>query len=110
MLELTTIQPQRIGHGVHLCKEAAEWIKSNQILLEMCLTSAIKTQMVREAGEHPGLKLLLEGHPVSICTDDPLIFNTTLSQEYALVGHLTGLTPEELAESQKETARYHFLR
>jgi adenosine deaminase len=110
MMELQTLQPQRIGHGVHLCIEAVEWIKSNQVLVEMCLTSALKTGMISEMSEHPALKLLLEGHPVSICTDDPLIFNTTLSQEYAYVGLITGLSPEAIEALQKETEKYHFLR
>ena len=41
--------------------------------------------MVREAAEHPGMGLLREDYPVAICTDDPLIFNTTLSRESEIV-------------------------
>ena len=108
MKELLTIQPNRIGHGVHLCEEGKSWIKEKKILVELCLTSAIKAGMISEAQEHPALKLLLQGHPVAICTDDPLVFNKTLSQEYTHVANLTGLLPEDLQELQKQTQHYHF--
>lgn len=110
MIELYALQPQRIGHGVHLCSEAINWIKRHKILVELCLTSAVKTQMISKASEHPALQLLIEGHPVSICTDDPLIFNTTLSQEYAQVASITGLSPEAIERLQKEARKYCFLR
>lgn len=108
MMELLTIQPERIGHGVHLCNEGMSWIKDNKIPVELCLTSAIKAGMISQGNEHPALKLLIEGHPVAICTDDPLIFNTTLSQEYAHVASLAGLSPEELQELQKHVKNYSF--
>lgn len=109
MMELLTIQPKRIGHGVHLCEEGKKWIKEKKILVELCLTSAVKAGMISDAKEHPALELLLQGHPVAICTDDPLIFNTTLSQEYTHVAILTGLLPEEIQELQKQTQNYNFL-
>lgn len=109
MLELTTIQPQRIGHGVHLCEEAKQWIRVNNILVELCLTSAVKAGMIQDPNEHPALALLLQGHPVAICTDDPLIFKTTLSKEFALVSFLTELTPEELHSLQIQNRQYNFL-
>ena len=110
MMELLTIQPHRIGHGVHLCEEGKKWIKEKKILVELCLTSAVKAGMIRDAKEHPALQLLLQGHPVAICTDDPLVFNTTLSQEYTHVAILTGLLPEEIQESQKKIKNYNFLQ
>ena len=76
MLELMTIEPERIGHGVHLCEEGVKWIKEKKVLVELCLTSAVKAGMIKDAKEHPALKLLLAGHPVAICTDDPLVFGT----------------------------------
>ncbi len=107
MLELQTLQPERVGHAVHLCQEAKDWIKTHQVLVEMCLTSAVKAGMITEASHHPALQLLLNGHPVSICTDDPLIFNITLSQEFALVSHITKLSPQQIEETQKLASKYN---
>lgn len=109
MMELLTLQPERIGHGVHLCNEAKRWIIEKKILVELCLTSAIKAGMISDAKEHPALDLLLQGHPVAICTDDPLVFKTTLSHEYMLVVIHTGLLPEEIQALQKQIQSYNFL-
>lgn len=109
MLELTTLKPERVGHAVHLCQEAKDWIKTHQILVEMCLTSAVKAGMIAEASEHPALQLLLDGQPVSICTDDPLIFNTSLSQEFALVSQLTNLSSRAIEETQRLASKYNFI-
>lgn len=108
MLELTTLQPQRIGHGVHLCEEAQQWIIDNHVLVELCLSSAWKSRMIDHPHEHPAIQLMLQGHPVAICTDDPLIFNTTLSEEYAHIALLTGLTLEKIQMMQEANEAYHF--
>ncbi len=109
MLELSTIQPERIGHGVHLCEEGNKWIKDKKTPIELCLTSAVKAGMINDAKEHPALQLLLQGHPVAICTDDPLVFNTTLSQEYVHAATLTGLSPQKIQESQQQVQVYRFI-
>ncbi|MBA2727425.1 MAG: hypothetical protein H0U49_04550 [Parachlamydiaceae bacterium] len=108
MLELLTIQPKRIGHAVHLCEKGREWIKEKNVLVELCLTSAVMAGMISDAKDHPAIQLLLEGHPVAICTDDPLVFSTSLSQEYAHIAMLTGLLPEEIQELQKPIQNYAF--
>lgn len=108
MLELNNIQPERVGHAVYLCKEAYNFIVVNKIPIEMCLTSAFKAGMVKEPGHHPVLPLLLSGHPVAICTDDPLIFRCSLSQEFALASILTGLSVEEIARTQESVQSYAF--
>ncbi len=108
MMELSTIQPERIGHGVHLCEEAQRWILDNRVPIELCLTSALKAGMIAEAREHPALQLLLQGHPVAICTDDPLIFQTSLSEEYNCVATAAGLTVERLYEMQQQVQAYRF--
>lgn len=100
MLELTLLDPIRIGHGVHLSKEAKEWIFKRKLPLELCLTSAVRAGMIKQAEDHPGIFLLKTGYPVVICTDDPLIFNTTLSKEYAQVSLITGISLEKLTRLQ----------
>ncbi len=109
IMELQTIEPQRIGHGVHLCQEARRWIEENKVLFELCLTSALNTGMIKKLEDHPGLQLLQKGHPVAICTDDPLIFNTSLSQEYAKVAFLTELSVDEIDKLLKKIMNYRFL-
>jgi hypothetical protein len=49
-----------------------------------------------------------ERHPVSIGTDDPLIFRTTLTKEYELAARLLGMPPQEIEASQHALAPYNF--
>jgi adenosine deaminase len=95
---LETLSPDRIGHGVHLCQEAEEWILSHRTPLEVCLTSSVLVQMVRDYPEHPGLRYFRQGHPIVLCTDDPLIFGVSLSQELQKAHEYCGLTLEEIEE------------
>lgn len=83
---LETLRPHRIGHAVFLTEEAKEWLKIHPIPTEMCLTSALKVKMIEKPHWHPALShYALRDMPYSVCTDDPLIFNVTLSDEYALL-------------------------
>jgi len=95
---LEALQPDRIGHGVHLCKEAEQWMFSHRIPLEVCLTSSVLVQMVKDYHEHPGLRYFRQGHPIVLCTDDPLIFGVSLSQELQKAHEYCGLTLEEIEQ------------
>jgi adenosine deaminase len=114
MSELERYQPRRIGHGVHLCDAARKWVLDRRIPIEMCLSSSVLAQMTTEIHHHPSIKLLKEGYPVAICTDDPLIFQTSLSAECALALEALGFQPhtdeyvQKLEEIQLATAQYRF--
>jgi adenosine deaminase len=103
---LTLLNPARVGHGVHLCPEAADWIFSHQIPLEICLTSSVLVKMVDSFDQHPGLQLFRKGHPVAFCTDDPLLCSTSLSQELFLAHKEAGLTRDEVEKAALESRRY----
>ncbi len=102
MKELQILKPTRVGHCVHLCTQAQEWIKERKIPVEMCLTSAVKVGMIANYDQHPALELLTEGHPVVICTDDPLIFRTTLSQECAKVVEIMNISVDAMMQLQEK--------
>ncbi len=89
---LDLLQPDRIGHAVFLSEEAKRSIFERRIPIEMCLTSAVKVQMIENYQDHPALSYFSSGHPVSVCTDDPLIFQTSLSNEMRLAFEKGGLS------------------
>jgi aminodeoxyfutalosine deaminase len=75
---------ERIGHGVRSIEdpELVDHLAENQIPLEVCPTSNLWTGIYPSYEAHP-LKALHEaGVPVSINTDDPEFFRTSLAQEY----------------------------
>jgi adenosine deaminase len=108
MRELEMLQPARIGHGVFLCERAKEWIYSRRLPIEMCLSSALKAHMVECASQHPALELIRQGYPVAVCTDDPLIFRTSHSQESELARSLLGYSVEQMQELHDQALAFRF--
>lgn len=102
MEELERYQPKRIGHGVHLCEAARRWVLERRIPIEMCLSSSVLAQMTAEVHHHPSIDLLRDGYPVAICTDDPLIFRTSVSAECALALECLGYTDPNSREGLKK--------
>ena len=121
MKELQDIKPNRIGHAVHLHEEARNYVIKNRIPIEMCLSSATKVQMVNNMKDHPALSLinakLLENsyddknqaYPILICTDDPLIFNTSLSKECQLTADILNLSEKHIIRMQESAFKHSFL-
>lgn len=78
---------QRIGHGVRAIEDPAllALLHDRQIPLEINPTSNICLHVYRRLAEHPFPHLDRMGIPVTVNSDDPPLFNTSLSQEYALL-------------------------
>lgn len=77
-------KPIRIGHGIAAAEdeEIIKLIKDSSILLELCPTSNIATGSYKNILQHPIRDFILKNIPLIICTDDPGVFNTSLSDEY----------------------------
>lgn len=75
---------KRLGHGVLSIDypELLEEIKENNILLEVCPTSNIQTNIYKTINEHPISELFKKGVSVCINTDNRTVSNVTLSEEY----------------------------
>lgn len=87
----------RIGHGFHAGEDPQllSMIKERGITLEVCPTSNLQTGMVRDIKEHPIQKYYEEGVRVAVCTDDMVVCDTTLAQEYSLLADAFGWTKED---------------
>ncbi|HEY3281589.1 MAG TPA: adenosine deaminase [Armatimonadota bacterium] len=74
---------ERIGHGVRAIEDAAllEYLAEHKVPLECCPTSNVATGVVSDWPSHP-VRALYDRHiPLSVSTDDPTLFGTTLSRE-----------------------------
>jgi len=112
---ITECHTNRIGHGTFLfaadmisdksisnrknfIESLTEYIASQRITLEVCPTSNLQTipELNNEIANHP-LKMMIENNlAVSICTDNRLVSNTTVTKELELVTDAFGLNPEQL--------------
>ena len=81
---LRTLDAVRIGHGVR-CLEDVDLVaelRERQIPLEVCPTSNVCLGVASSFSEHPLPRLLDAGLYVTLNSDDPPMFGTTLTDEY----------------------------
>jgi len=81
---LRSLRADRIGHGVRCLEDPKliEELRARQIPLEMCPTSNVCLKVSPTLAEHPLPRLLAEGVYVTLSSDDPPMFNTTLTDEW----------------------------
>jgi adenosine deaminase len=83
---------QRIGHGVRCVEDLAlvAELRERQVPLEVCPSSNVCLGVVPELAAHQLPQLLAEGLYVTINSDDPPMFNTTLTDEYLRIAATFG--------------------
>ncbi|MEU7875853.1 adenosine deaminase [Dactylosporangium sp. NPDC049140] len=108
---LSHLGAERIGHGIAAASDPAlmAHLKEHDIALEVCPTSNVCTRSVPSLAEHPLAALVAAGVPVTVNSDDPPMFSTTLNQEYLVAASLLGLSAEGVAELARQGVRYSFL-
>lgn len=81
---LEVADSQRIGHGVRAIEDQklVAHLREKQIPLEVCPTSNICLKVYPSISEHCLPQLLKEGLYITINSDDPPMFNTTLTNEF----------------------------
>ena len=102
---------ERIGHGLTAGQdpELVEELSTRQIPVEICLTSNLRTGVCPSVAEHPVRSYFDQGVMVTLNTDDPAMFGTSLSQEYQLAQNHFGFTDEHLRELARNSFEASFL-
>lgn len=97
---LRSLHAQRIGHGVRCLEDPAlvAELRDRQIPLEVCPTSNVCLHVVPSMAAHMLPRLLAEGLTVTLNSDDPPMFNTTLTGEYLAAAHTFGLSLADLRQ------------
>jgi adenosine deaminase len=88
----------RIGHGTraHEDPELLDYLGDHEIPLELCPVSNVRTGVVSSIAKHPIRDYFQRGLIVSVNTDDPKMFNTSLDEEYELLEQECGFTKQEI--------------
>ena len=73
-----------------------DYLAEHRITLDICPTSNVKLRVVPSIAEHPIRELFDRGVPVTVSTDDPLMFMVTMSEEYSALSAGLGFTHDEL--------------
>lgn len=109
---ITKLHADRIGHGTHLygidqvqvdedphryVRQLSQYVADRRILLEVCITSNMQTMPgLRRVEEHPFGRMVDERLSVTLCTDNRLVSNTTVSRELGLATEAFNIAPAEL--------------
>lgn len=108
---LEIARPERLGHGIRVVEDEGllARLAESGLPFEVCPTSNVALKNVPSLAEHPIGRLLGAGIRLSVNSDDPAMFDTTLSLEYARVGDTLGLNAEALAKLSLTALDHAFL-
>jgi aminodeoxyfutalosine deaminase len=108
---LTDLGAERIGHGVSAVRDRRllDYLAEHRIGMEVCPTSNLRTRAVSSLAEHPLPTMVEAGLLVTINSDDPPMFGTTLNDEYAVAAQLLGYGREGVAQLARNAVTAAFL-
>jgi adenosine deaminase len=96
---LDHLQPNRIGHGVRAVEDPAVLARlaDEGIVCDVCPTSNLTLGLAPSPAEHPLRRMLEAGVRCTLNADDPLMFGSSIVQEYALARDRMGLDDDALS-------------
>jgi aminodeoxyfutalosine deaminase len=105
------LRAERIGHGLTAAQdpELVEELATRQIPVEICLTSNLRTGCCPALAEHPVRNYFDQGVMITLNTDDPAMFGTSLAREYQLAQETFAFTDEHLRELARNSFEASFL-
>jgi adenosine deaminase len=108
---LDSLGVRRIGHGVRAIEDAdlIRRIADDGIVLEVCPTSNIRTAVYPGYGDHPLNRLREAGCAVTLNSDDPPFFDTTIGQEYEVAAKRFGWSDADLLASTEASLNAAFI-
>ncbi len=79
------LKPERIGHGIRSAEDPnlLNALRGAGVAIDISLTSNCRTGVWPNLETHPIKKIHAAGICISLNTDDPALFYTTLHEEYA---------------------------
>lgn len=108
---ITHLNVTRIGHGFLSIQDdqLIQTLIKKSIHLEICPISNLRTGSVKSIAEHPIRALFDQGVSLSINSDDPGIFDSSIIDDYELCMVHYGFTVEEFRKCNLEALKASFL-
>lgn len=107
---LRVLGAERIGHGTSAAQDPAllAHLAATGVPLEVCPSSNVATRAVASLDVHPLRAFRDAGVTVTIASDDPPMFGTTLNREYAIAADLLDLDDAGTADLARTAVRASF--
>ena len=105
------IGAERIGHALTAMhdEDLMRILAERQVPIEICYTSNLRTACCPAPHAHPVRRYFEEGLMVTINSDDPAMFQTTLLDEYIRVQEHFEFTDEHMRELARNSIEASFL-
>ncbi|MFT4163096.1 adenosine deaminase [Shinella sp.] len=95
---LDHVRPSRISHGVRAIEDAAlvKRLADEGVVLEVCPGSNVALGVFADFQSHPLRALHEAGVRVTLNSDDPPFFHTSLAREYAVASTIMGFSDADI--------------
>lgn len=111
----------RIGHGYRMAQpplssEVMELVKEHRVHVEVCPTSSVETggwmdtEAKRAWNQHPATVMMDAGLSVSLSSDDPAVFHTSLAWQYRIALVKMGRTREQMIQMNLDAIEASFCK
>jgi adenosine deaminase len=108
---LEVLEVERIGHGIRAVEDAVllRALRSHVVPLECCPTSNLSTGVVTSWETHPIRTLHAEGCAVTVNSDDPALFETSIAEEWRRLETRLGMSRDDVLAIGARTIEASFL-
>ena len=98
---MTTFPVNRIAHCLAAVQDEdlLKHLADTRVVVEVCPVSNLCTRRIKRIEDHPVRSFVAHGVPIVIASDDPMLFQTTLSEQYAVLETKADLSTDQLIEA-----------
>lgn len=102
------LRPHRISHGVAAAHDPTiiDMLRERDICLDVAVTSNVKLKSVPSLSEHPVVRLVDAGVPISLNSDITLLASCSIVDEYDLVFRMPGMSVSKIAGIAANSLRF----
>lgn len=106
------LHAERIGHGVQIINDpqTLAFVRDRKIPLEVCPISNWLTQAFPSHQQHPIRQLIAQNIMITINSDDPGVFATTLTDDYQVLSDVHGFSLQDFTHANHIAFQHSFIK
>ena len=108
---INLLHASRLGHAIGISEgsELESLILDREITLDLCPWSNVATRVINQIEDHPMLDYLNRGLPITLNSDDPGLFFSSLTKEFETMVSLYNISAIQLGQLTKNAIDGSFM-